>query len=286
MAKKNVYDIVTERILELLDQGVAPWKRAWNFRVGLPQNFDSKRPYRGFNLMYLAFSQVLEGWQYPYFLTYVAARKHGWQVKKGEAGNLVVFNKTYEQTETDELTGEAQTKRRWVLRYYYVFNLDQIDGWSSEDLPKPAKSAQAIRTCEDIIENFVDGLPPIQHGRPAYWPSRDVITLPDLAEFEIEEHYYATRFHETVHATGAQHRLARPGVVEPAQFGSEKYSFEELIAELGAAFLNAMSGISDKVIDQNAAYVKAWHDKLADNPTWIVKASSNAQKAVDYLLAN
>jgi len=286
MAKKNVYEIVTERILELLDQGVAPWKRAWNFRAGLPQNFDSKRPYRGFNLMYLAFVQMLEGWQYPYFLTYVAARKHGWQVKKGEVGNIVVFFKTYERTETDELTGEERTKKIGVLRYYYVFNLDQIDGWSGEDLPKPAKAVQKIRSCEGLIENFVDGLPPILHGKPAYWPTRDVITLPDLAEFETEERYYASRYHETVHATGAQQRLARPGIVEFDTFGSERYSFEELIAELGAAFLNAMSGISDPVIEQNAAYVQAWRDKLADNPTWIVKASSNAQKAVDYLLAN
>lgn len=284
MAKRAVYNVVTERILKLLDRGVAPWRQAWDFRCGLPQNFDSKRPYRGFNLMYLAFAQMLEGWQYPYYLTYVGARKRGWHVKKGEVGNLVVFYKLYERNETDELTGNERTRKIGVLRYYYVFNLDQIDGWSSEDLPQPAKTTRRIRTCEELISSFVDGLPAIKHGKPAYWPTRDVITLPDLCEFETEEHYYAARYHETVHATGAHHRLGRPGIVDPEQFGSEKYSFEELIAELGAAFLTAMSGISDKVIDQNAAYVQSWRDKLADNPTWIVKAASQAQKAVDYLL--
>jgi antirestriction protein ArdC len=279
----NVYEIVTDRILKLLEQGIAPWRREWNFKDGLPRNFDSKHHYKGYNLLYLAIAQMLEGWQYPLYLTYIGARKHGWNVRKGEEGNLVLFMKTQERIEKDPATGEELTKRQSVLRYYHVFNLDQIEGWNKEDLG--LHEATKIPTCEELIASFVPNLPGIRHGRPSYSPARDVIFMPDPIEFENEPLYYATRFHETIHATGAKHRLARPGIVEDNHFGDDQYSFEELIAEIGAAFLSARSGISAQVIEHNAAYVKAWREKLEENVTWIVKASSQAQKAVEYLLS-
>ena len=279
----NVYEIVTEKILKLLEQGITPWRREWNFKDGLPRNFDSKHHYKGYNLLYLAIAQMLEGWQYPLYLTYIGARKHGWHVRKGEEGNLVLFMKTQEKIERDPATGEERTKRQSVLRYYHVFNLDQIEGWNKEDLG--LHEATKIPTCEELIASFVPSLPEIRHGRPSYSPARDVIFMPDPTEFENEPLYYATRFHETVHATGAKHRLARPGIVEDNHFGDDQYSFEELIAEIGAAFLSARSGISAQVIEHNAAYVKAWREKLEENVTWIVKASSQAQKAVEYLLS-
>jgi antirestriction protein ArdC len=278
----NVYEIVTERILKLLEQGIAPWRREWDFTDGLPRNFDSRRPYKGFNLMYLAIAQMLEVWQYPYYLTYNGARRHGWHVRKGEEGNLVVFWKAQEKIEKDPITGEERIKRAGVIRYYYVFNLDQIEGWSKEDLG--LQEATKIPTCEELITSFIPSLPEIRHGKPAYYPSRDLITLPNLDEFEEEAFYYAARFHETIHSTGAKHRLARPGIVEDNHFGDDNYSFEELVAEIGAAFLSAMSGISTQVIEHNAAYIREWIQKLKENPTWIIKASSQAQKATDYPL--
>jgi antirestriction protein ArdC len=278
----TVYEIVTEKILKLLEQGITPWRREWNFKDGLPRNLDSKHHYKGYNLLYLAIAQMLEGWQYPLYLTYIGARKHGWHVRKGEEGNLVLFMKTQERIEKDPATGEERTKRQSVLRYYHVFNLDQIEGWNKEDLG--LHEAIKIPTCEELIASFVPSLPEIRHGRPSYSPARDVIFMPDPTEFENEPLYYATLFHETVHATGAKHRLARPGIVEDNHFGDDQYSFEELIAEIGAAFLSARSGISAQVIEHNAAYVKAWREKLEENVTWIVKASSQAQKAVEYLL--
>jgi antirestriction protein ArdC len=279
----TVYEIVTEKILKLLEQGITPWRREWNFKDGLPRNLDSKHHYKGYNLLYLAIAQMLEGWQYPLYLTYIGARKHGWHVRKGEEGNLVLFMKTQERIEKDPATGEERTKRQSVLRYYHVFNLDQIEGWNKEDLG--LHEAIKIPTCEELIASFVPSLPEIRHGRPSYSPARDVIFMPDPTEFENEPLYYATLFHETVHATGAKHRLARPGIVEDNHFGDDQYSFEELIAEIGAAFLSARSGISAQVIEHNAAYVKAWREKLEENVTWIVKASSQAQKAVEYLLS-
>jgi antirestriction protein ArdC len=279
----TVYEIVTERILKLLETGILPWRREWNFKDGMPRNFDSKHHYKGYNLLYLAIAQMLEGWQYPLYLTYVGARKHGWNVKKGEKGNAVVFWKTQEITEKDLKTGEERIKKTGLLRYYHVFNLDQIEGWNKEDLG--LHEATKIPTCEELIASFVPNLPEIHHGRPAYIPTRDIITLPNPEEFENEAFYYTTRYHEIVHATGAKHRLARPGIIETNNFGDHEWSFEELIAEIGAAFLSAMSGISSQVIEHNASYVQSWAEKLKDNPTWIVKAASQAQKATDYLLS-
>ena len=280
----NVYEIMTERILKLVEAGGdLPWRREWKFAFGLPRNLDSKNHYKGYNLLYLAIAQMLDGWQYPLYLTYVGARKHGWNVKKGEKGNAVVFWKTSEVVEKDPITGEERIKKTGLLRYYHVFNLDQIEGWRKEDLHLPERAP--IPTCEELISTFVPGLPEIRHGKPVYSPSSDIIYLPSLEEFTSEAYYYATRYHETVHATGAKHRLARPGIVESNNFGDDEYSFEELIAEIGAAFLSAMSGISTQVIEHNASYIQGWAEKLKDNPTWIVKASSQAQKAVDFLLS-
>jgi len=278
----NVYEIMTERILKLLENGILPWRREWNFSDGMPRNFDSKHHYKGYNLLYLAIAQMLEGWQYPLYLTYIGARRHGWNVKKGEEGNAVVFWKTTEIIEKDPKTGEERIKKTGLLRYYHVFNLDQIEGWRKEDLHLPERAP--IPTCEELISTFVPGLPEIRHGKPVYSPSSDIIYLPNLEEFTSEAFYYATRYHETVHATGAKHRLARPGIIESNNFGDDEYSLEELIAEIGAAFLSAMSGISTQVIEHNASYVQSWSEKLKDNPTWIVKAASQAQKAVDFLL--
>jgi antirestriction protein ArdC len=277
----KVYEIVTDQILKLLERGVAPWQQEWSLS-GIPQNYDSKRSYRGFNLMYLWMLQQLNGWQTPYYLTFNGAQRRGWHVKKGEAGSLIVFWKLYNKTEITA-EGQEKEKQRRVLRYYYVFNLDQVEGWTEHDLPTQQDNAP-ILSCDDLIQQFTQNLPEILTGAPRYRPSTDQIFLPPIADFKAPEHYYNTRFHETLHATGAKHRLNRPGIAGDINFGSETYSFEELTAEIGAAFLSAMSGISGKVLMNNAAYVENWHGKLKANPTWIVKAASQAQKAVDYLL--
>jgi len=280
----KVYDIVTEQILNLLDQGVVPWHQEWDALAGMPQNIDSKRPYSGFNLMYLWFLQKIQGWSLPYYLTYNGARKHGWHVRKGEKGNLVVFWKVYQKAVKNDFTGKDEEKQARVLRYYYLFNLAQIDGWTEADLPKKNEIEQ-LPTCENLINSFVAGLPEIKDGAsPVYVPSKDIIYLPPITSYNESEYFYSSRFHETVHSTGAKKRLGRPGVVDPVNFGSEKYSLEELVAEIGAAFLSAMSGISGKVLEHNASYIQTWHSKLKENPTWIVKAASQAQKAVNYLL--
>jgi antirestriction protein ArdC len=281
MTNTKIYEIVTDKILALLEQGITPWRQEWTTRM--PQNFDSHRPYGGFNLLYLWLVQSLQGWEYPYYLTYQSAQRHEWHVKKGEKGNIVIFWKTYERTEKDEETGEEKTRQVRLLRYYYVFNLAQIEGWTRADLPRE-KEAVKIPTCEELIESFIPSLPEILKGAPAYSPSKDKIYLPGIEEFSAEEYYYSTRYHETIHATGAQHRLARPGIVDTINFGSDRYSFEELIAEIGAAFLSAMSGISTKTEQHEAAYIKSWSEQLRKEPTWIVKAASQAQKAVNFLL--
>ena len=159
-----------------------------------------------------------------------------------------------------------------------------MEGVRPEDLPEQDKDNQPLLSCEDLISKFIPGLPEIRAGRPSYSPKEDIIYLPDKSAFKTSVSYYSTRFHETIHSTGAAHRLNRPGVAGAINFGSESYSFEELIAEMGAAFLSAMSGISNKTQENEAAYICAWLNKLKDNPSWVIKAASQAQRAVDYLL--
>jgi antirestriction protein ArdC len=288
MAKKSVFDIVTEQILKLLEQGVVPWQQQWQWQNGLPQNYESKRPYTGFNLLYLSVLQQLNGWETSHFLTFRKIKEHGWHIRKGEQGNLVVFWKVTPKIVVDEATGEEKDKTQRVLRYYWVWNLAQLDGVKPEDIQdrkNEAKDNQPLMSCEDLISTFLPGLPEILRGSPRYVPSTDLIFLPDKADFKSSESYYNTRFHETVHSTGATRRLNRPGVSGDIHFGSETYSsFEELIAEMGAAFLAALTGISTKTEKNEAAYIQAWLHKLQDNPTWVIKAASEAQKAVNYLL--
>lgn len=289
----KVFEIVTNQILDLLKQGIAPWRAEWS--TGAPKNFVTNREYRGYNALFLSFEQTFKQWSNPYYLTFRQAQERGWHVRKGEKANMVIFWKPATQSEPEDEEEEAEEaqeeepqerpRARPVLRYYYVFNLDQIEGIPESVLSalKSPSNQKPIISCEELIKSFVPGLPPILPGSPSYSPKTDTIFLPPLASFKSPEAYYATRFHETIHATGAAHRLNRPGVTD-VKFGSDNYSFEELIAEIGAAFLAALAGISTKTIEQDAAYIKHWLERLSNEPTWIIKAASQAQKAVDFLL--
>lgn len=284
MQKTSVFEVVTQQILKLLEEGTIPWHQNWQWHNGLPQNFDSKRPYSGFNLLYLSALQLKYGWEYPYYLTLKKINARGWRIQKGEKGNLVVFWKATTISEVEEDTGEVKKKTHRVLRYYWVWNVAQLVGPTPADFPDRGNDNKPLMDSEELISKFVQGLPEIKVGPPSYSPKQDIIFLPKLSDFKNPESYYGTRFHETIHATGAGHRLNRQGVAGAINFGSDTYSLEELIAEMGAAFLSALSGISPENLKDHAAYVQAWLHKLKDNPTWVVKAAAQAQKAVNYLL--
>lgn len=286
----DIYKAVTDRILELLDQGTVPWrqpfKRGSGGESGMPKNLISDKEYRGINVFLLAVTAMLEGYDSPYWLTFKQARDRDAHVRKGEKGSLVIFWKQY--ATKDKTTGEPIKVP--VMRHYTLFNTNQCEGL---ELPTPPEAEHDAEETpfEPIVEAMaiVDGYkdaPRIEHqsGRAFYRPPKDLVSLPEPREFVDRESYYATLFHELVHSTGHSKRLDRGIDTKIAPFGSKDYSKEELVAEMGAAFLAAASGISPPTIEQSAAYIESWRKKLKGDKKLVVQAAGAGQKAADWIL--
>jgi antirestriction protein ArdC len=272
----NVYQVITDRILSSLSNGVVPWRCPWHTEP--PKNLISGKDYRGVNVLLLQASPF----ESPYWLTFNQARDLGGTVKKGERGTPVVYFKVY--GDDDAKAQSEQERRRFVLRYYTVFNVAQTEGIEAPASPsRPAFNP--IQECERVVSAYRDP-PRIEHGggQACYLPSRDRVQMPARESFNSVPEYYSTLFHELTHSTGAAHRLARKGVVDPIRFSSHDYSFEELVAECGAAFLCGHAGISAQVIDNSASYISCWARKLRSEPRWIVEAAGQAAKAADLIL--
>ena len=257
----DVYAIVTEKIINLLEQGFVPWRRPWT-STGLPRNLVSKKPYRGVNVFLLSASKYVS----PFWLTYRQANELGGHVRKGEESTLIVYWKADDvKLRTEDLAAEepeGKTRRRFLLRYYRVFNVEQSELPQAviDKLPKiETYQHDPIEAAEKIIAGMPNA-PEIQYvGSKAFYSSiTDRITLPPRELFVSAEEFYATALHETVHSTGSQARLARESILEAAPFGSATYSREEMVAELGAAYLCAEAGISNAVVENQAAYVAGW----------------------------
>jgi len=280
---KSVYGRVTEQIIQRLEEGVVPWHTPHMATIGFPRNFRSGKSYRGINVMLLA----MGGYVSPWFMTYKQAQGRGGNVRRGEKGYLVVKFGTYAKEEDD---GEEQQRK--FLRRYTVFNASQIDG---VDFPEPRLPAFSPDERTKAAQTIVEGMPnppAIYEGRLAqtcYNPKDDCIDIPHRSYFESEPRFYKSLFHEIVHATGAEKRLARKTLLENRGMGSSNmatYSQEELVAEIGAAFLCAHAGIVINKHANSVAYIQSWLTvlKSKDNRRWIVDAAGQAQKAVDYVL--
>lgn len=283
----DIYAIVTEKIINLLEQGIVPWRRPWT-SAGLPRNLVSKKTYRGINHFLLSASKYVS----PFWLTMRQANELDGHVRKGEESTVVVFWKVedakdsaadFNKEETDE-----KARQRFLLRYYRVWNLEQCELPQAvlDKLPKiETHQHDRIEAAERIIAEMPNP-PEIQHAgsKAFYSPITDRITLPPRELFTSAEEYYATALHETVHSTGSQKRLAREGICEAAPFGSPVYSKEEMCAEMGAAFLCAEAGISTAVLENQAAYVAGWLKKLHDDRKLVVHAAAQAQHATDFIL--
>jgi antirestriction protein ArdC len=278
--KVDVYAIVTDRIIELLEKGTIPWQKSWT-DAGIPMNLLSKRSYRGINLWLL----LSLNYDVNLFLTWDQLKKVGASVKQGEHGHMVVFWKTPNKIDTIE-EKENDKKQMPLLRYYKVFNVQQIRDLPTDlVLPELEKEHKPIASCEEIVTHMLNK-PEIRHkDQGAYYHRiEDYVNMPRKKSFKDAESYYCTLFHELVHSTGHEKRLNRKSITEMAEFGSETYSFEELIAELGAAFLCSSAGTLINQISDSAAYIKGWLSKLKNDKRFIIQASGAAQKAVDYIL--
>jgi antirestriction protein ArdC len=289
MKDSTVYSIITERIVALLEQGTVPWQKPWSGAEQAPQNLISRKPYRGVNVFLLHSMSYAS----PFWLTFKQAQELGGHVRKGEKACPVVFWKWLdkESGERDD-KGKAKADRIPLLRYYSVFNVAQCDGIPESRIPALSGSTrqhEPIDQAERIAANM-PSRPAIQHGGAwaCYWPSFDRVDMPEASAFRSGEDYYSVLFHELTHATGHESRLARKGVAgsdgEWSAFGSTPYAKEELVAEMGSAFLCGQAGIVERTIDQSAAYVANWLQRLRDDNRLIVTAAAQAQKAADFIL--
>lgn len=281
----NVYQIITDRIIEGLEAGTVPWRRPWNTTGLCVQNAITKRSYRGINVFMLE----MAGHRSPYWLTYDQARNARGQVKSGEKGRPVIYWKTGTYTKENPATGEDESRTGFLLRYYTVFNTEQCDGLDLSKLPmgeETDKGFQPIAACEDMLARMED-IPEIEHvgTLASYNPITDQIKMPPKGKFDTPEDYYATLCHELTHSTGHHERLNRFPSNEPsATFGSASYSKEELVAEMGAAFLSGHCRIEPKIIENSANYIRAWLSRLRGDRRLVIMAAAQAQKAADRLL--
>ena len=276
----NVYEIINSRIMELLEQGTIPWKKPWNAPGNYPKNLISKKPYKGVNVLMLACSPYTS----PWWLTFKQVQEKGGHVIKGNKATPVIFWKWLDKQDAEE--GETTAGKIPLLKYYNVFNLDQTEGITAPEPEAPPKQFEPVTRAEEVIANM-PLKPDIRHGgdRACYSPSLDYIRMPNQDTFDSIEEYYNTCFHELSHATGHANRLGRKSLQEPTYFGSHEYSKEELVAEMGAAFLCGICGIAQQTIANSAAYIASWLKALKDDKTLLIQAAAAAQKSTDYILA-
>ncbi len=276
----KIYEMITGKILSLMDDGVIPWQASWT-GGGFPTNLVSGKRYRGVNVFLLAGA----GYTSKYWMTYKQAIEAGGSVRKGEKGTQIIFWRFLEKEEVNRDTGEAEIRRIPLLRYYTVFNLNQTEGINDPDEEdSPENDFEPIEKAE-VIFNSMPDRPQIEWGRrPCYLPSLDVVGLPELQKFISGERFYKTAFHELTHSTGHSCRLNRSTIMDCHEFGSHEYSKEELIAEFGASFLCAEAGIVQPVIENAAAYIDGWAKVFQKDRKIIIHAAAAAQKAADYIL--
>jgi len=279
----KVHEIVNQRIMELLEQGTVPWRKTWNAASNSPKNLVSKKEYRGINTFILATSSFSS----PYWMTYKQAADKGGHVIKGSKSTPVVFWKWIDRKDGDGADGEDTNSKGKIpiLRLYNVFNMEQIEGLEPPPATEIIRTFSPIETAQQIISGM-PLRPDIHHGgnSASYSPMLDYVKLPVPEAFDSPEEYYSTAFHELSHATGHASRVGRKGILEPSYFGSHEYSKEELIAEMGAAFLCGHAGIEQRTIENSAAYIHGWLRSLKNDKKMLIMAAAQGQLASDFIL--
>lgn len=274
-----IYDEVNNSIISELERGAIPWIKPWRVDSTADKNFITDKPYQGINRLILGMSSMIQKFDTPIWASYDQWLSKGAQVKKGSKGTKIVF---YKQVRTEKIMDNNEIKEGAysVLKSYTVFNVHQTDfdikPLIRDDESKPFNT---ISECEHTLSKSGAS---IQHGGDGafYVPSIDKINLPNKTAFNSESDYYATAFHELVHWSGAKHRLDRD---LSGKYGNPSYAFEELIAEIGAAYLCADHRLQGEL--RHAGYIQSWLKALRDDNKAIFKAAAYAQKAADYITA-
>lgn len=269
MNKSEIFDKITTQLKAKLEKGTLPWRRSW--KLGIPVNFITRRPYNGINFLSLS----LNDYPSPYYLTFLQCKGKEGSIAKGAKGSLVIYWKIRELI--DNAKDEARDKIRLVpfTCHSYVFNLSETSLYKGSDF------VNEITTCEDIMEGMTLK-PVVRHNisKCYYAPEEDYISLPKIEDFDSPEEYYSSFFHELIHWTGHPGRLNRFQNIDE----SDSYSFEELVAEIGSAYLCGLACVSPKILDNQAGYINSWLHKLNDDKNFFIKASMKSQEAVNYIL--
>ena len=285
----TIYERVTEQVVELLKQGVVPWQKSWDAHVGPPRNGVSGRFYKGFNV----FALSLAGFESPYWFTPKQVNHLDAHIRKGERVRWIHFWKFWTPGKGSEADEDESEKRKGflIVRAYRVVNLDQCEGPGIKTFRDKHRDAEPVRhdndpiaACEAIVEGMPDR-PDIRFGgdQACYRIRADVVDLPRRDAFVSSEAFYATLYHELTHSTGHPDRLNRKTLVDGTPFGSPTYSREELVAEMGAAFLCATAGIEDPTLQESASYIDGWLKCLRSDPKALLLAGAQAQKAADFI---
>jgi antirestriction protein ArdC len=270
---------VTDRIIAELEAGAAPWVKPWRADSSADKSIVTGKAYQGVNRLLLGMSSMAQGFGSPYWATFKQWSDRGASIRKGSKGTQIIFYSPISRTIKDQVTGEEEDVSYAVLKSFYVFNSEQVDG---AEVPAPAAAPDQFQI-DAAAEAFIVGTGArISHGGDAafYAPGPDRIQLPHKAAFQDAASYYATAFHELAHWTGHDSRLDRK---LSGKFASPSYAFEELVAELSAAFLCQDHGISGEL--RHAGYIGSWLKACREDKRAIFRAAALAQKASDFLHA-
>ncbi len=275
MKPNDIYTKITEQIIELMNTHGSDWTRPWTGSgAGMHHNIITNAHYRGINVLLLGLAAYEQGYDSSLWGTFRQWQTAGGAVRKHEKGTLCVFYKPLTVGNDDE-------RRIPVLKHFYLFNVDQVDGVEVipiDTVPEPERL--------DAVEDFITNTGAVVHeggSKAAYSPSRDYIRIPLLSAFSEREAYYSTLLHELGHWTGHQRRLDRREGME-SRFGDEVYAMEELVAELSAAFLSITMNIIHEPREDHAKYLNNWMDVLSGDMRAFSTATSKAQQATDYLV--
>lgn len=285
--RPDVYSRITDKIIAELEQGVRPWMRPWNAehaagRITRPLRHNGI-PYKGINIVMLWAASEIKGYACPLWLTFKQALELGGNVKKGEAGELIVYADRINRTETNT-KGEEVERKIPFLKGYTVFNAEQCDGlpahYYAMPAPPPLTPLQRVEAADQF---FAATGATLRHGgtRAYYAEGPDFVQMPPFETFRDAASYAATLAHELTHWTKHDKRLARD--MGRVKWGDEGYAREELVAELGSAFLCADLGITPEIREDHAAYIATWLKVLKDDKRLIFSAASHAQRAADFL---
>lgn len=282
MAKANVYEMVTSRIIAELEKGIIPWEKPWTGVRDGAFNRITKKPYSLINQMLLQHRGE--------YATFKQWADLGGHVRKGEKSEIVVFWKILEQIDINEDTGEKELKKIPLLRYYNVFHISQVDGVEPLAPEQLNNEVEPIDAGDKIITDYITrehlNFIECKSNKAYYSPTSDTVVVPLKEQYNMINEYYATTYHELVHSSGYKTRLNRLQTGAVAAFGSKNYSKEELVAEIGSATLMSIAGIeTTKTFRNSTAYIQNWLQVLRNDNKFIVSASSKAEKAVNYILA-